>query len=34
MNKCKGLLIFNDDYQNINFENIMNYKDQIDKIIS
>ena len=33
MNKCKGLLIFNDDYQNINFEKIMNYKDQIDKII-
>ena len=34
MNKCKGLLIFNnDDYQNINYEKIMKYKDQIEKII-
>ena len=34
LNKCKGLLIVNnDDYQNINYEKIMNYKDQIDKII-
>ena len=33
MKKCKGLLIFNDDYKNINYEKIMKYKEQIEKIV-
>jgi len=33
MDKCKGLLIFNDEYKNINYEKINKYKTQIEKII-
>ena len=33
MDKCKGLLIFNDEYKNINYEKIIKYKTQIEKII-
>ena len=33
MSKCKGLLIFNDDYKNINYEKISKYKTQIENII-
>ena len=33
MSKCKGLLIFSDDYKNFNYEKISKYKSQIEKII-
>jgi hypothetical protein len=33
MKKCKGLLIFNDDYKNINYEKIIKYKEQIETIL-
>ena len=34
MTKCKGVLIFtNDDYKNINYDKIIKYKDQIEKMI-
>ena len=33
MDKCKGLLIFHDEYKNINYEKINKYKTQIEKII-
>ena len=33
ISKCKGLLIFNDEYKNINYEKISKYKTQIENII-
>ena len=32
INKCKGLLLFNDDIKNINYEKIVQYKATIEKI--
>lgn len=34
VDKCKGLLIFNDEMKNINYEKINKYKAQIEKIIT
>ena len=34
LNKCKGMLIFCDDYKNINYEKIEKYKEQIEKKIN
>ena len=33
LNKCKGMLIFCDDYKNINYEKIEKYKERIKKLI-
>ena len=33
MNKCKGILLFNDIYKNINYEKIVTYKEHIEKNI-